>query len=72
MNDISFAAAKTVPAQLRYVNAEWKHTDEIPRIGSRETRRANTSFQDIHELKRLVVLILLFLLVYLCCLILKF
>ncbi len=47
MNDISFAAAKTVPAQLRYVNAEWKHTDEIPRIGSRETRRANTSFQDI-------------------------
>ena len=46
MNDINLAA-NTVPAQMRYVNTEWKHTDEIPRIGSRETRRANTSFHDI-------------------------
>ena len=46
MNDAS-SAANTVPAQMRYVNTEWKHTDEIPRIGSRETRRANTSFHDI-------------------------
>ena len=30
-------------AELRYVNPEWKRTDEIPEIGSRETRRANTS-----------------------------
>ena len=35
-----------MPAKLRYVNAEWKGRDETPRIGSRETRRANTSFQD--------------------------
>lgn len=47
MNDVSRAAGNTVLAQMRYVNTEWKHTDEIPRIGSRETRRANTSFHDI-------------------------
>lgn len=40
-------ALKSVPAQVRYINAEWKHRDEIPRIGSRETRRANTAFQDV-------------------------
>ena len=38
---------KSVPAQVRYINAEWKDRDEIPRIGSRETRRANTAFQDV-------------------------
>ncbi|MBT4487396.1 MAG: hypothetical protein HOC72_07650 [Rhodospirillaceae bacterium] len=36
----------TTEAKGRYVNAEWKGRDETPRIGSRETRRANTSFQD--------------------------
>ena len=40
-------ALKSVPAQVRYINAEWKGRDEIPRIGSRETRRANTAFQDV-------------------------
>ena len=48
MNDVGMGAATTtVPARVRYVNAEWKGRDEIPRIGSRETRRANTSTQDI-------------------------
>ena len=37
----------TVDAQVRYINADWKHKPEPPRIGSRETRRAVTSFQDI-------------------------
>lgn len=36
-----------VAARVRYVNAEWKGREEIPRIGSRETRRANTSNQEI-------------------------
>jgi hypothetical protein len=40
------ASPHTLPAKVRYVNAEWKGRDETPRIGSRETRRANTSFQD--------------------------
>lgn len=48
MNDAGFRSqAATVPAKVRYVNAEWKGRDEIPRIGSRETRRANTSTQEI-------------------------
>ncbi|HKK30581.1 MAG TPA: CmcJ/NvfI family oxidoreductase [Alphaproteobacteria bacterium] len=48
MNDIGFAApTQPVAAKVRYVNAEWKGKEEIPRIGSRETRRANTSMQDI-------------------------
>lgn len=36
-----------VDAQVRYINAEWRDKDESPRIGSRESRRANTSFQPI-------------------------
>jgi len=50
MNDVGFAPSTAdagVAAKLRYVNAEWKGREEIPRIGSRETRRANTSVQDI-------------------------
>ncbi|MBT3329926.1 MAG: hypothetical protein HOK21_10415 [Rhodospirillaceae bacterium] len=38
--------AQNTAAKVRYVNAEWRDRDETPRIGSRETRRANTSFQD--------------------------
>lgn len=34
-------------AKVRYINAEWREKDETPRIGSRETRRANTSFHDV-------------------------
>ena len=37
----------SVPAQVRYINAEWKARDESPRIGSRESRRAATSFQNV-------------------------
>ena len=34
---------RSLRAELRYVNPEWKDADDIPEIGSRETRRANTS-----------------------------
>jgi len=54
MTDVSLAArTEAVPAKVRYVNAEWKGREEIPRIGSRETRRANTSVQDIlvHDIR---------------------
>ena len=48
MSDISphTTSPHTTAAKVRYVNAEWKGRDETPRIGSRETRRANTSFRD--------------------------
>ena len=35
----TLAETRPIPAQVRYVNAEWKARAEIPRIGSRETRR---------------------------------
>lgn len=41
------SGARSVAAKVRYVNAEWKAKAESPRIGSRESRRANTSFQDV-------------------------
>ena len=34
-------------AKVRYINAEWRDKDDSPRIGSRETRRANTAYQDV-------------------------
>jgi len=37
----------SIRAEVRYVNAEWKGRKEIPRIGSKETRRANTSRKSI-------------------------
>ena len=38
---------ESVPAKVRYINADWKDKGESPRIGSRESRRAATSFQDV-------------------------
>jgi hypothetical protein len=38
---------ESVPAKVRYINADWKDRDESPRIGSRESRREATSFQDV-------------------------
>ncbi len=40
-------ATETVDAQVRYINAEWRNKEESPRIGSKESRRANTSFQEV-------------------------
>lgn len=37
----------TVLAQVRYLNEEWKDRDEVPQIGSRESRRANTSKREV-------------------------
>jgi hypothetical protein len=34
---------RTVEAQVRYINPEWRGRAEAPRIGSRESRRANTA-----------------------------
>ena len=36
-----------VETQVRYLNEEWRERDETPRIGTRETRRANTSKHDV-------------------------
>lgn len=32
-----------VQAEVRYLNEEWRERDDIPKIGDRESRRANTS-----------------------------
>ncbi len=45
--DDAAVVKETVDASVRYINAEWRDMDESPRIGSRESRRANTSFQAI-------------------------
>ena len=41
----------SVTAQVRYLNPEWKGRDEMPQIGDRESRRANTSKRgvEIHD-----------------------
>lgn len=39
--------AGTISAKVRYLNAEWKDRDELAEIGSRETRRSNTSFEEV-------------------------
>ena len=36
-----------VPTKVRYINAEWKHKDAAPKIGSKESRRENTAYQDV-------------------------
>ena len=37
----------TVAANVRYINTEWRDRADAPRIGSRDTRRANTSFHEV-------------------------
>ena len=44
--DTNYDTKFDTEAKVRYVNAEWRDREDTPRIGSRETRRANTSFQD--------------------------
>ena len=41
----------TVLADVRYLNAEWRDRDEIPVVGDRESRRANTAKHpvEIHD-----------------------
>ena len=41
--------------QVGYLNAEWKQRDELPRISSGETRRANTSLRtvEVHDARPL-------------------
>ena len=38
---------EAIAAKVRYIDAEWKGRQDSPRIGSRESRRAATSFQDV-------------------------
>ena len=38
---------ESVKANIRYLNPEWRERTELPRIWSRETRRANTSFHAV-------------------------
>ena len=47
VTSISMKGLDVADASVRYINAEWRDKDESPRIGSKETRRANTSFQPI-------------------------
>ena len=48
MNEQAQQASKhNANAKVRYINPEWRDKAETPRIGSRETRRANTSFRDV-------------------------
>jgi len=42
-----FLATASVPAKVRYINAEWRGNPESPRIGSKESRRANTAYQNV-------------------------
>ena len=35
-------------SRVRYIDPEWKERKESPRIGSRESRHAATSFQEVH------------------------
>lgn len=44
---MSVVPTSEVNARVRYINAEWRDKPETPRIGSRETRRAVTSFQEV-------------------------
>lgn len=41
----------SVRAEVRYLNAEWRDSDEIPVVGDRESRRASTAKHpvDIHD-----------------------
>jgi len=45
------AATERVAAKVRYINSEWREKSESPRIGSKESRRANTAYQpvDVHD-----------------------
>lgn len=36
-----------IQTSLRYLNPEWKHREEAPAIGSRESRRANTAYREV-------------------------
>ena len=49
-------SGRSISAKVRYINSEWKVREDSPRIGSRESRRAVTSFQDveIHDARPLV------------------
>lgn len=38
---------QSVTARVRYLKGEWKGREERPRIGSRESRRANTEFHEV-------------------------
>ena len=48
MDDQTLPATENIAkATVRYIDAAWRDRAETPRIGSRETRRANTSFQEV-------------------------
>ena len=38
---------ESVSARIRYLDPDWRGRTELPRISSRETRRANTRFYDV-------------------------
>ena len=36
-----------VPTKVRYINTDWKYKDVAPKIGSKESRREHTAYQDV-------------------------
>ena len=40
-------ATASVSAKVRYINAEWRGNPQSPRIGSKESRQANTAYQNV-------------------------
>lgn len=36
-----------VQTSIRYLNPEWRDRDDVPAIGSRQSRRANTAYRDV-------------------------
>ncbi len=48
--------AAAVSAKVRYINPEWRDRVEYARIGSKETRRTNTAYQDVavHDVRPMI------------------
>ena len=46
-DQLSQGSKYTTQAAVRYLDAAWRDRAETPRIGSRESRRANTSFHNV-------------------------
>lgn len=38
---------RTIQARVRYLNPEWRDAEEVPRIGNRESRHANTAYRAV-------------------------
>ena len=46
-NSVAAGVGRDARGRVRYIDPEWRDRDEVPRIGDRESRHANTSYRDI-------------------------